>query len=152
MLRKGKEGHVRAERDVLMSASLVSSPGGAEWTVRFHYSFQDRDHLYLVRVAPSWSPSARFVGVRTRQMLPRTASQSRRQFVVKSRTIWPACRQRKRSDIRQLEVLQVKATYSLTAFPPPEERAALAKMLDISAWSVQNWSVHFFCRHLSHHL
>jgi serine/threonine protein kinase len=49
MLRKGQEGHVRAERDVLKSASLVSSPGGAEWIVRLHYSFQDRDNLYLVR-------------------------------------------------------------------------------------------------------
>ncbi|KAH9083902.1 kinase-like protein [Lactarius deliciosus] len=48
MLRKGQEGHVRAERDVLKSASLVSSPGSAEWIVRLHYSFQDRDHLYLV--------------------------------------------------------------------------------------------------------
>ncbi|KAI0256317.1 hypothetical protein BJV78DRAFT_455348 [Lactifluus subvellereus] len=44
MLRKGQEGHVRAERDVLKSASL----GGAEWIVRLHYSFQDRDNLYLV--------------------------------------------------------------------------------------------------------
>jgi protein-serine/threonine kinase len=49
MLRKGQEGHVRAERDVLKSASLVSSPGGAEWIVRLHYSFQDMDNLYLVR-------------------------------------------------------------------------------------------------------
>ncbi|KAF5321788.1 hypothetical protein D9619_001986 [Psilocybe cf. subviscida] len=48
MLRKGQEGHVRAERDVLKSASLVHSPGGAEWIVRLYYSFQDRDHLYLV--------------------------------------------------------------------------------------------------------
>jgi len=48
MLRKSQEGHVRAERDVLKSASLVSSPGGAEWIVRLHYSFQDRDNLYLV--------------------------------------------------------------------------------------------------------
>jgi protein-serine/threonine kinase len=48
MLRKGQEGHVRAERDVLKYASLVSPPGGAEWIVRLHYSFQDRDHLYLV--------------------------------------------------------------------------------------------------------
>lgn len=54
MLRKGQEGHVRAERDVLKSASLVSSPGGAEWIVRLHYSFQDRDNLYLVRVAGSY--------------------------------------------------------------------------------------------------
>ncbi len=52
MLRKGQEGHVRAERDVLKSASLVSSLGGAEWIVRLHYSFQDRDHLYLVGIAP----------------------------------------------------------------------------------------------------
>ena len=59
MLRKGQEGHVRAERDVLKSASLVNTPGGAEWIVRLHYSFQDRDHLYLVRVAPFelFSPS-----------------------------------------------------------------------------------------------
>ena len=49
MLRKGQEGHVRAERDVLKSAALVNSPGGAEWIVRLFYSFQDRDHLYLVR-------------------------------------------------------------------------------------------------------
>ncbi len=48
MLRKGQEGHVRAERDILKSASLVASPGGAEWIVRLHYSFQDRDNLYLV--------------------------------------------------------------------------------------------------------
>ena len=49
MLRKGQEGHVRAERDVLKSASLVTSPGSAEWIVRLHYSFQDMDNLYLVR-------------------------------------------------------------------------------------------------------
>lgn len=49
MLRKGQEGHVRAERDILKSASLVNNPGGAEWIVRLFYSFQDRDHLYLVR-------------------------------------------------------------------------------------------------------
>ncbi|TFK68671.1 kinase-like protein [Pluteus cervinus] len=48
MLRKGQEGHVRAERDVLKSASLVASPRAAEWIVRLFYSFQDRDHLYLV--------------------------------------------------------------------------------------------------------
>ncbi|KAG8830423.1 hypothetical protein FRC18_008122 [Serendipita sp. 400] len=48
MLRKGQEGHVRAERDVLMGAALVSNPNGAEWIVRLFYSFQDRDHLYLV--------------------------------------------------------------------------------------------------------
>ncbi|KAF7792401.1 hypothetical protein EIP86_003438 [Pleurotus ostreatoroseus] len=48
MLRKGQEGHVRAERDVLKNAALVNSPGGAEWIVRLYYSFQDREHLYLV--------------------------------------------------------------------------------------------------------
>ncbi|THH31776.1 hypothetical protein EUX98_g2388 [Antrodiella citrinella] len=50
MLRKGQEGHVRAERDVLKSASLVNSLNGAEWIVRMFYSFQDRDHLYLVGI------------------------------------------------------------------------------------------------------
>ena len=29
--KKNQEGRVRAERDVLKSAPLVSSPGGAEW-------------------------------------------------------------------------------------------------------------------------
>jgi len=48
MLRKGQEGHVRAERDVLKGAALVSNPNGAEWIVRLFYSFQDRDNLYLV--------------------------------------------------------------------------------------------------------
>ncbi|KAJ7902019.1 kinase-like domain-containing protein [Mycena olivaceomarginata] len=48
MLRKGQEGHVRAERDILKSASLVNSASGAEWIVRLYYSFQDRDNLYLV--------------------------------------------------------------------------------------------------------
>lgn len=62
MLRKGQEGHVRAERDVLKSASLVNSPSGADWIVKLYYSFQDRDHLYLVSVStvvfltgPSWT-------------------------------------------------------------------------------------------------
>jgi protein-serine/threonine kinase len=50
MLRKGQEGHVRAERDILKSASLVGSHSGAEWIVRLYYSFQDRDNLYLVSV------------------------------------------------------------------------------------------------------
>ncbi|CAE7055198.1 unnamed protein product [Rhizoctonia solani] len=48
MLRKGQEGHVRAERDVLKGAALVSSPTGADWIVRLFYSFQDQDNLYLV--------------------------------------------------------------------------------------------------------
>ena len=55
MLRKGQEGHVRAERDVLKSASLVSSPGSAEWIVRLHYSFQDMDNLFLVRPPVSYA-------------------------------------------------------------------------------------------------
>jgi protein-serine/threonine kinase len=50
MLRKGQEGHVRAERDVLKGAALVANPNGAEWIVRLFYSFQDRDNLYLVSV------------------------------------------------------------------------------------------------------
>ncbi len=47
--RKGQEGHVRAECDVLKPASLVSSPGGPKWVVRLHHGFQDMDNLYLVR-------------------------------------------------------------------------------------------------------
>lgn len=44
MLLKGQEGHVRAERDLLEAAS-----GTTRWIVRLLYSFQDRDHLYLVQ-------------------------------------------------------------------------------------------------------
>lgn len=58
MLRKGQEGHVRAERDILKSASLVGSPGGAEWIVKLYYSFQDRDNLYLVREMSICAPCA----------------------------------------------------------------------------------------------
>ena len=61
MLRKGQEGHVRAERDILKSASLVHSPGGAEWIVRLYYSFQDRDNLYLVSSYGSLFPSLPWV-------------------------------------------------------------------------------------------
>ncbi|KAI0302663.1 hypothetical protein BC826DRAFT_965965 [Russula brevipes] len=46
-------------------------------------------------------------------------------------------KKRKRADARQLEVLN--ATYARTAFPSTEERAALAKQLDMSARSVQIW-------------
>ena len=49
MLRKGQEGHVRAERDVLKSAALIGG-AGSDWIVKLFYSFQDRDHLYLVGV------------------------------------------------------------------------------------------------------
>lgn len=43
MLRKGQEGHVRAERDLLATAATST-----RWTVPLSYSFQDADHLYLV--------------------------------------------------------------------------------------------------------
>jgi serine/threonine-protein kinase LATS1/2 len=45
MLRKGQEGHVRAERDLMTSASASAS---AKWIVKLVYSFQDVDHLYLI--------------------------------------------------------------------------------------------------------
>lgn len=45
MLRKGQEGHVRAERDVM---SAASSSANSRWIVRLVYSFQDVDHLYMV--------------------------------------------------------------------------------------------------------
>lgn len=63
MLRKGQEGHVRAERDVLKSASLVSSPGGGEWIVRLYYSFQDRDNLYLVSYLWLVPPRSDFISI-----------------------------------------------------------------------------------------
>ncbi|GJJ06505.1 hypothetical protein Clacol_000697 [Clathrus columnatus] len=47
MLRKGQEGHVRAERDVLKSAALIGG-AGADWIVKLFYSFQDSECLYLV--------------------------------------------------------------------------------------------------------
>ncbi|KAG5457365.1 MAG: kinase-like domain-containing protein [Olpidium bornovanus] len=43
MLRRGQEGHVRAERDLLSKASE-----SATWIVKLVYSFQDSDNLYLV--------------------------------------------------------------------------------------------------------
>ncbi|KAI9450415.1 hypothetical protein F5148DRAFT_1290819 [Russula earlei] len=46
-------------------------------------------------------------------------------------------KKRKRADARQLEMLS--ATYVRTAFPSTEERAQLAKDLDMSARSVQIW-------------
>ncbi|KZT52106.1 kinase-like protein [Calocera cornea HHB12733] len=54
MLRRGQEGHVRAEREVLKSAALAGSSRGTDWIVRLFYrqlicnSFQDQDALYLV--------------------------------------------------------------------------------------------------------
>jgi protein-serine/threonine kinase len=38
MLRKGQEGHVRAEKDLL--AAAANSGAGAQWIVKLHYSFQ----------------------------------------------------------------------------------------------------------------
>jgi homeobox protein YOX1/YHP1 len=46
-------------------------------------------------------------------------------------------KKRRRADANQLRVLN--ETYSRTAFPSTEERAALAKKLDMSARSVQIW-------------
>lgn len=43
MLRKGQEGHVRAERDFMSEAASAT-----RHIVRLAYSFQDVDHLYLV--------------------------------------------------------------------------------------------------------
>jgi homeobox protein YOX1/YHP1 len=59
-------------------------------------------------------------------------------------------KKRKRADARQLEVLN--ATYNRTAFPSTEERAALAKQLDMSARSVQIWLVYPSCWHPSYYL
>lgn len=43
MLKKGQEGHIRAERDLLAAAATTT-----RWTVPLASSFQDMDHLYLV--------------------------------------------------------------------------------------------------------
>ena len=48
-------------------------------------------------------------------------------------------KKRRRADANQLKVLN--ETYARTAFPSTEERIALAKMLDMSARSVQIWWV-----------
>ncbi|KZO93334.1 kinase-like protein [Calocera viscosa TUFC12733] len=45
MLRRGQEGHVRAEREVLKSAALAGSSRGTDWIVRLFYR---QDSLYLV--------------------------------------------------------------------------------------------------------
>lgn len=50
-------------------------------------------------------------------------------------------KKRKRADASQLRVLN--DTYARTAFPSTEERQALAKLLDMSARSVQIWRVAF---------
>jgi homeobox protein YOX1/YHP1 len=46
-------------------------------------------------------------------------------------------KKRRRADANQLRVLN--ETYNRTAFPSAEERAALAKKLDMSARSIQIW-------------
>jgi homeobox protein YOX1/YHP1 len=50
-------------------------------------------------------------------------------------------KKRKRADAAQLKVLN--ETYARTAFPSTEERAELAKKLDMSARSVQIWLVYY---------
>lgn len=54
MLRKGQEGHVRAERDVLKSAALIGG-SASDWIVKLFYSFQDSDSLYLVGGSSFWA-------------------------------------------------------------------------------------------------
>ena len=51
-------------------------------------------------------------------------------------------KKRKRADARQLEALN--GVYARTAFPSTEERQQLARDLDMSAGSVQNWLAHTF--------
>jgi homeobox protein YOX1/YHP1 len=53
-------------------------------------------------------------------------------------------KKRKRADAAQLKVLN--ETYDRTAFPSTEERADLAKRLDMSARSVQIWLVYTLAR------
>lgn len=60
MLKKGQEGHVRAERDLLAAASTST-----RWTVRLAYSFQDLDHLYLVMTFMGGGGESPFVSVLT---------------------------------------------------------------------------------------
>ncbi|KAJ9125369.1 hypothetical protein QFC22_000329 [Naganishia vaughanmartiniae] len=53
MLRKGQEGHVRAEKD-LLAAAANASDATSRWIVKLHYSFQstihekDIERLYLI--------------------------------------------------------------------------------------------------------
>lgn len=52
MLRKGQEGHVRAEKDLL--AAAANSNAGAQWIVKLHYSFQViRDGILISMMALS---------------------------------------------------------------------------------------------------
>jgi serine/threonine protein kinase len=52
VVQRGKAEHIRAERDALAASSATlaasSSKGASPWVVQLFYSFQDRDHLYLV--------------------------------------------------------------------------------------------------------
>ena len=61
---------------------------------------------------------------------------------VPSETAEPTIKKRKRADARQLEALN--GVYARTAFPSTEERQQLARDLDMSAGSVQNWLAHTF--------
>lgn len=54
MLRKGQEGHIRAERDLMTAAA--SAGGSRRWIVNLIYSFQDVEHLYLVSSRSSLQP------------------------------------------------------------------------------------------------
>jgi hypothetical protein len=48
MLRKGQEGHVRAEKD-LLAAAATASDATSRWIVKLHYSFQVRPLVSLNR-------------------------------------------------------------------------------------------------------
>jgi homeobox protein YOX1/YHP1 len=87
-------------------------------------------HLFDdVRIEPrSNSP---FTAAPDRQPSPPVSPTSPEEPTVKKK--------RRRADANQLKVLN--ETYARTAFPSTEERIALAKMLDMSARSVQIWSV-----------
>ncbi|RDW78061.1 protein kinase-like protein [Coleophoma crateriformis] len=54
MLRNSQEGHLRAERDILVSAE------GSRWVVPLIASFQDLNHLYLVM---EYMPGGDFLGL-----------------------------------------------------------------------------------------
>ncbi|ORX41239.1 kinase-like domain-containing protein [Kockovaella imperatae] len=49
---RSQEGHVKAEKDLLVAAASKVMPAGdanaPSWIVRLHYAFQDTDNLYLV--------------------------------------------------------------------------------------------------------
>lgn len=45
MLRKGQEGHVRAEKDIL-AAAATAADSTSRWIVKLHYSFQVSEEAY----------------------------------------------------------------------------------------------------------